>query len=228
MVTQRHIPTLAAEAHLVLSERQVNDPGMHSVHRIPQLKSAVSKRRPLSGLAPEVITRRLRRNGNAGQVKRVHPEQQPLALAAVLVPLLRRNGQWQLLLIRRARTVATHRGQIAFPGGRWETGDDSLLATALRETQEELGVACCHIRPLGSLNPEATTSTGFLIHPYVAVLPSHFRPVLQLREVAKVITIPLQWLPAQSATKGFIVGSYFIWGATARIINQFTHRLRAY
>ena len=90
--------------------------------------------------------------------------------AAVLVPLFVRDGLLWVLFTRRTETVEHHRGQISFPGGAAEPGDESLLATALRETEEELGIASGDIRVLGSLSPIETV-TDFYVAPFVAAIP---------------------------------------------------------
>jgi 8-oxo-dGTP pyrophosphatase MutT (NUDIX family) len=149
--------------------------------------------------------------------------------AAVLVPLFVRNGALWILLTRRTDTLEHHRGQIAFPGGAEEEGDDSLLATALRETEEEIGVAGDAVVPLGTL-PTLTTVTDFYVAPFVGAIPHPypFRPAES--EIAELIEVPLRslydpgireerLLPGRTEpTLFYHSGPHVIWGATARIL----------
>src|ERR1700726_4200238 len=89
---------------------------------------------------------------------------------AVLMPLFVRNGTLWILLTRRTETVEHHRGQISFPGGAEEPDDRSLLETALRESEEEIGLKRQDAIPLGSLAPMKTV-TSFYVEPFVAAIP---------------------------------------------------------
>ena len=110
--------------------------------------------------------------------------------AAVLVPLFVRDGSLRVLLTRRTETVEHHRGQISFPGGVEEDEDASAFATAVRETEEELGIAPEDVRPLGALTP-LTTVTDFYVEPFVGAIP--YPHVLRPAEaeIAEVIEIPV-------------------------------------
>jgi len=151
--------------------------------------------------------------------------------AAVLVPLFVRENQLWVLFTRRTDTVEHHRGQISFPGGGQEPGDTTLLQTALRETEEELGISREDVRHLGSLSP-IVTITNFYVEPYVAAIPQPyvFRPAET--EIAEVVEVPLsalldpavleqKTLPGRPETILFYhYGSHVIWGATARILAE--------
>jgi 8-oxo-dGTP pyrophosphatase MutT (NUDIX family) len=119
--------------------------------------------------------------------------------AAVLVPLLRapvgENGTtgWHLLFTRRSDRLVAHRGQVSFPGGRFENGDASSQVTALREAQEEIGLDPTQVQILGSLN-RVWTITNYSITPIVGVIPWPFPVRLEEIEVSRVFTIPLAWL----------------------------------
>ncbi|MBF0176587.1 MAG: CoA pyrophosphatase [Magnetococcales bacterium] len=192
----------------------------------------------LSALSPAVISDRLLHGEPHDCMDpKVDVSSPSLRLAAVLVPLIRDQDHWDLLLIRRTQAVSHHKGQIAFPGGKWESEDGSFLATALRETHEELGIGPDTVQILGSLPQRVTLSTGFLIHPFVGQLqtPLRLRPALQ--EVAQILTVPLELFqdPARheaiiDADSGFVHHRYFyqehvIWGATASIIQRFVELL---
>ena len=154
-----------------------------------------------------------------------------LRRAGVLVPLFVRETQLWILFTRRTDTVEHHRGQISFPGGAEEPGDESLLAAALRESEEELGLARADVRPLGSLSPMVTV-TNFYVEPFVAAIPQPyvFRP--QESEIAEVIEAPVAALldPAILEKKElpgrpepvlfYHYGPHVIWGATARMLAE--------
>jgi 8-oxo-dGTP pyrophosphatase MutT (NUDIX family) len=110
--------------------------------------------------------------------------------SAVLFPLTPRAQGLQTLLTRRTEHLRDHPGQISFPGGRMEPGDASPAHTALREAEEEIGLARTLPQILGYL-PAYRTATGFLIYPVVALLPPSFTLTLDAFEVAEAFEIPL-------------------------------------
>lgn len=156
--------------------------------------------------------------------------------AAVLVPLVQAPGGAALLLTQRTETVEQHKGQISFPGGGLEDGESPLDA-ALRETREEIGVPRADVDILGQLDDEETVVSGFLVTPFVGVVPYPSRLRLSPREVRAVLQVPLTVLldPRNVRTEVWARGDervqmYFytagrevIWGATARIIAHFLH-----
>lgn len=113
--------------------------------------------------------------------------------AAVLVPLLKKKGNWHLLLTRRNADLPEHSGQVAFPGGRADPEDGSPEQTALREAQEEIGLNPSDVRILGRMQTFLTI-TNYNVTPIVGVAPwpYPFRPASE--EVSRVFTIPLAWL----------------------------------
>lgn len=112
----------------------------------------------------------------------------------MLIVLTRKGDEWHVLYIRRStRDNDRHSGQVAFPGGRVEDADTDLIDTALREAEEEIGLARDKLRVIGQL-ADSDTSTGFVVTPVVAVLEDDFEPVLQTAEVARLFSIPLSWL----------------------------------
>jgi 8-oxo-dGTP pyrophosphatase MutT (NUDIX family) len=152
--------------------------------------------------------------------------------SAVLVPLFVRDGALNLLYTKRSEALPHHRGQIAFPGGRHAASSDpSLLGTALRESEEEIGLTPRHVEVLGELAPIHTFSSNFVITPFVGIIPHpyDFRP--NPLEVSDIFSIPLDVLrdPATAAEEqweleGRLVpittyrhDGRVIWGATQRI-----------
>ncbi|MGA9396388.1 MAG: CoA pyrophosphatase [Azonexus sp.] len=165
-------------------------------------------------------------------------EDLPLTPAAVLFPIVLRDDGQTVLLTQRTAHLRDHAGQIAFPGGRVEAADASPLHTALRETEEEIGLPRTQIDILGYL-PEYRTGTGFRVTPVVALVRPPFELILDPFEVAEAFEIPLSFLlnPAnhqrhalhyRGALRHFFAmpyGDYFIWGATAGMIRALSERL---
>ena len=151
--------------------------------------------------------------------------------AAVLFPIVLRDGEPTVLLTQRTAHLKDHPGQISFPGGRREPADPSPVHTALREAAEEIGLAAEHVEVAGYL-PEYLTSTGFRVTPVVALVTPPFELQLDAFEVAEAFEVPLAFLldPANHQQHSLHYrgrlrhytampyGEYFIWGATAGII----------
>jgi 8-oxo-dGTP pyrophosphatase MutT (NUDIX family) len=158
-------------------------------------------------------------------------DREGLRRAGVLVPLFVRDAKLWTLLTRRTDSVEHHRGQISFPGGSEEETDESLYATALRETEEELAIAPADVISLGSLSPIVTV-TDFYVEPYVAAVPQPYVWQPAEAEIAEVIEAPLAALmdpailehrpmPGREGTILFYhFGSHVIWGATAKILSE--------
>jgi 8-oxo-dGTP pyrophosphatase MutT (NUDIX family) len=159
------------------------------------------------------------------------------AAAAVLLPLVRRDEGLTLLLTRRTDHLRDHAGQISFPGGRVEPQDDGPVATALRETEEEIGLTREYIQVIGQL-PVYSTVTAFQVTPVVALVEPGFTLALDNFEVAEAFEVPLAFLmnPAHhrhhrfefaGAERRFLSmpwagpeREYFIWGATAAMLRN--------
>lgn len=163
----------------------------------------------------------------------------PLTPAAVLFPIVQRQGGQTVLLTQRTAHLRDHAGQISFPGGRVEPDDLSPAHTALRETEEEIGLAPGHIDILGYL-PEYRTSTGFRVTPVVALVTPPFELHPDPFEVAEVFEVPLaflldtanhqrhsmHWRGALRHYYAMPYGDYFIWGATAGMIRSLAERCK--
>lgn len=113
--------------------------------------------------------------------------------AAVLVPLACWENQWHLLFTRRSTQVQDHKGQVSFPGGAIEAGDASVVFSALRETQEEIGINPEDVSILGVMR-DFPTITGYLITPVVGVIPWPTVLSLAEEEVSRAFIIPIEWL----------------------------------
>jgi 8-oxo-dGTP pyrophosphatase MutT (NUDIX family) len=159
----------------------------------------------------------------------------PLVRAAVLVPIVDRAGEANLVFAQRTHRVGHHAGQISFPGGRIDPGDADDLAAALREAHEEVGLDPALVEPLGLLDDTETFATQFVITPWVGVVrrPVAWQP--DGAEIEKVIEVPVAALLEAGCFRverwerqGVARDVYFydyrgdtIWGATARILKQY-------
>ena len=167
-------------------------------------------------------------------------EKRELTPAAVLIPLVFRMRQPHVLLTQRTDTLSRHAGQVAFPGGRADPQDTSLVETALRETQEETGIDRAFVTVAGFLDAYET-GTGYAILPVVGILSDGFSISAQEREVAKIFEVPLGFLldPAnklkqsrefqgtQRSFYSFTWEGHYIWGATAAMLINFAERITA-
>jgi 8-oxo-dGTP pyrophosphatase MutT (NUDIX family) len=153
--------------------------------------------------------------------------------AAVLVPIQERQDGDYLVLTKRAEHLSTHKGQIAFPGGRVDASDADEVGAALRESHEEIGIQPSHVRVLGQLD-QVTAGYGFLVTPFVGVIPSTCEFRLNPAETAAVSSVPIKALmeppnftmddylsPGGHRSYHFRVNGWDVWGVTARIIVQF-------
>jgi 8-oxo-dGTP pyrophosphatase MutT (NUDIX family) len=162
----------------------------------------------------------------------------PLEPAAVLAPLVERDGALWFVLTERAGHLPRHAGQVSFPGGRPHDGDADLVATALREAQEEIGLDPGAVEILGGFDAYETI-TGYCVTPYVGLVRGAFSPAPDPSEVADVFEAPFAFLmdPA-SRKRGFRqtpagrrwfyetpYRSRYIWGATAGLLKLLSDRL---
>ena len=153
--------------------------------------------------------------------------------AAVLMPLFARDGELHIVYIRRSDHVASHRGQVAFPGGRVEAIDATLLDAALREAHEEVGLNPATVDVIGGLPTMHTSASGIIVAPFVGVIPSDAGLKPDPSEVAEIFDVPLsalrdpqfrgdyEWKPdgRERASKfpAILYGGQVIWGLTLRI-----------
>jgi 8-oxo-dGTP pyrophosphatase MutT (NUDIX family) len=138
--------------------------------------------------------------------------------SAVLLSLFERDGEMHTWLVRRARGMRRHSGQVAFPGGKRDPSDRSPIGTALREAREEIGLLPSAVDVLGPLD-ELVIGTGFTVSPFVGWLLEPFSPVPNPAEVARVFAAPLRvFLDPPSGIppfRGYRVDGELVWGATA-------------
>jgi 8-oxo-dGTP pyrophosphatase MutT (NUDIX family) len=162
--------------------------------------------------------------------------------ASVLIPIVLRDAGPTLIFTQRTAHLSNHAGQVSFPGGRSETSDLSPIDTALRETEEEIGLSRNHVEVVGTL-PDYVTVTGYRITPVVGIAQPPFSLQPDPREVDEIFEVPLAFLmdgmhhqrrtadlPNGLGRRTFYAMPYqrfFIWGATAGILRNLYHFLRA-
>ena len=157
--------------------------------------------------------------------------------AAVLIPIFGHPEQPGLVFTERRSDLRRHPGEISFPGGRQDDPAEDLIATALREAEEEIGLDPSDVEVIGALPPVGTFVTGYKVHPFVGLIPEglSFRP--SPSEVAAILLFRLEELRAGFAmrrlvrrgvpirTPTYVIGEHMIWGATARILSELLERL---
>ena len=151
--------------------------------------------------------------------------------ASVLIPVLTFKKNLEILLTKRSINLKNHPGQIAFPGGKKENFDISPIETALRETEEEIGLDRNLVEIIASL-PTHKTATGFIIKPYIGIISQPFEETLSCGEVDEIFTVPFdhilnrenfsiqtrKWNGTQRKYYIIPYGPFYVWGATARIL----------
>jgi len=175
--------------------------------------------------------------------RELHPVASNISIiqSSVLMLLFPFNGMISTCLIRRPEAMRSHGGQIAFPGGRFETFDEDLLHTALRESFEEIGTDSDQIEMLGALTPLYVQVSNFTINPFIGW--SDNLPLFKIdnREVDEIFIIPVERLLHHTTIQsrevttihgtfevpGFYIDELFIWGATAMIISEFNEIFRS-
>lgn len=186
--------------------------------------------------APEFKLRPARSDYDFNPEFRRPPGAIKLTPAAVLMPIVAKPEP-TILLTQRTETLSRHAGQVSFPGGRVDAADESPLATALRETQEETGIAPDFVRVAGFMEGYET-GTGFAILPVVGVVREGFTLMPNPAEVNEIFEVPLaflldpknrerqsrEWQGRRREFYAFNYGSHYIWGATAAILVNFAER----
>lgn len=163
----------------------------------------------------------------------------PFKPSAVLLPLFQKNNEDHLLFTVRNHRVKHHKGEICFPGGVYDPSDQHLLQTALRETEEEIGIKPADVNILGELQ-EIITPTFYRIFPFVGKIPYPYFLQINSQEVDEIIEIPLSYFMDEEQVKFETVtffgkeierpsyqwNRHLIWGATAFMVKQLTLKIK--
>lgn len=173
---------------------------------------------------------------SARAIERIDAGERTFRHAGVLIPLTVEEGVCSVLFTERTHTVEHHKGQISFPGGRVDASDPSFEATAVREAHEEIGLPPGDVEVLGRLDDTLTLASNFVIHPVVARIRPTTDFVVNRAEVERVFHVPLaffltagvqetvRWVEYEGVryrTVAYQYGDDLIWGATARIMENF-------
>jgi len=173
----------------------------------------------------------------AGTSDRAQPAEQVPAAVLVALFLAGEAREPHVVLTRRRADLRRHAGEISFPGGRKDAEDSDLADTALREAEEEVGLAREQVRLLGTLPPTSTFATNYVIHPFVGTIPAGLAWRPSAREVDAVLELPLTALRSGRTrtrlerrgisfeTDAYVVDEHLIWGATARILEDLLESL---
>jgi 8-oxo-dGTP pyrophosphatase MutT (NUDIX family) len=228
LIREPHLaPVVSTDGHLPAIPADRLQPDALRARFAPTLRASVDNGEGEAAWVPEFT----------GDGQRL--SERPVRRAAVLVPLVRRPQGLTVLLTRRTDHLNDHAGQVSFPGGRTDPEDVDAIATALREAQEEVGLAADEIEVIGVL-PTYTTVTAYEVTPVVGLLDPPRALALDAFEVAEVFEVPLAFLmdPAnhrrhamefQGIARRFIsmpwgadAGGqpYFVWGATAAMLRN--------
>jgi len=160
--------------------------------------------------------------------------------ASVLVPLVQREHGMSVILTQRAEHLPTHKGQVAFPGGKLEPFDTDAVDCALRETEEEIGLTRDVVNVVGKLDPYLT-STGFAVTPIVGIIKQKFELTPDPREVDAVFEVPFDVLMSEDGLRqesqefggheryfyAMNWDGFYIWGVTAAILSGFRELVQA-
>ncbi len=157
--------------------------------------------------------------------------------AAVLVPLFVQDGELHAVFTRRREDLRKHAGEISFPGGRQDIGEEDLRETALREASEEIGLPPAQVELVGALPPTPTVVTNYAIYPFVGIIPAGLAWRPNASEVAEILELPLGAVRDSYARRRLMrrgvpfrtgvydIDGHVIWGATARILGDLLDRL---
>lgn len=176
------------------------------------------------------------KNALLGTINAQVQDDKKTKLAAVLIIICGKNPD--IIMTERPKTMLHHAGEISFPGGMWKKNDSDLLATALRETREEIGVEISRSQVIGQLRPVTTLNSGFTISPFITIQEKalSIKPNSEIESILMIPMIPLLKTmdndkdPAHKSIMEmhtFKFQNHLIWGASARMLKQIVGMLSA-
>jgi 8-oxo-dGTP pyrophosphatase MutT (NUDIX family) len=157
--------------------------------------------------------------------------------AAVLIPIFVRDGELHAVFTKRREDMKRHAGEVSFPGGRQDVDEEDLRVTALREAEEEIGLPRDAVEIVGAIGPTATFVTNYAVYPFVGLIEDGREWTISEREVDHVLEFSLRRLREVGELRRLVrkgipfqthvyeIGETFIWGATARMLNELLERL---
>jgi 8-oxo-dGTP pyrophosphatase MutT (NUDIX family) len=175
-------------------------------------------------------------------LKNAFSENKDPRMAAVMMLFYPKNGMTHLVLIVRNAYEGVHSGQIAFPGGKWETEDEDFSATALRETHEEVGIRPSQMEIIKLFTPTYIPPSNFMVYPYLGICKEEVCFVLDPTEVSSIIELPLSVflsdkiiIEAKLTTSyaknisvpAFDIDGHVVWGATAMMLSELKDVLKS-
>ncbi len=177
----------------------------------------------------------IKKSLNARAPRRILETPSHFRHAGVLIPLFAEEGTHRVLFTLRTNTVEHHKGQISFPGGAVDDTDETEMATALREAEEEIGLSKHHVEILGQIDDVHTVASDFVVHPFVGLISGPYEFIVNKREVQRLIMVPWETITSQHLenrsytsehqSKVFVTPAYeyhgdVIWGATANMLKN--------
>lgn len=201
-------------------------------YTLSELKHVLTQKlkQPLPGLAAQLKMAPVGRE----HLNLKNLDQKKVKHAAVLALFTEVNNQAHIILTKRVSYLGVHSGQISFPGGKKENSDTNYQATALRETEEEIGVLSTNVDVLGALTPLYIPPSNFYVEPFLGCIKNSQKFTPQPREVAKILLIPFHEILSETnqsfekfnrnnievEVPVFKVHNETIWGATAMMLNE--------
>lgn len=209
----------------------MSNPSLHSDWQ-KKISDASINLQAADEISPHSINKRVK----AEQSK--NDQHAPNTQAAVLVPIIERVNTPHIILTRRSNELPSHKGQVAFPGGKIDPIDKTPTDAAIRETHEEIGIAPRQIKPLGKL-PLLETGTGFIITPITAKISPPLNYRMEVGEVDEIFEVPLSHVAnLQNYKRQSVIYNnlerkfwqldykhHYIWGATAAILIDLAIRI---
>ncbi|MFN8578503.1 MAG: CoA pyrophosphatase [Candidatus Sericytochromatia bacterium] len=182
----------------------------------------------------EYIKEKINKLDNSVYSEPVFENSKPFVPASVLIPIFEIDNKSHIIFTKRTDKVSHHKGQISFPGGKFDKTDKDLEFTALRETQEEIGVNPEDIKIVGKIN-NMVTNTNFIVSPFVGILPYPYNFLVNPDEISELIIVPVKHLMNKNFFRiekkefnGKLFDIYYyeylnhtIWGVTGKILFDF-------